>query len=718
LAPETTRDSVFEAAEVVEELARNHPVSLEIKTHVTWLTAERARYKKFKHVSLDNADLDPETYRKWLAEADILLLAYNFDPETAAYLRFSFANKLPEYLASDAPVLAYGPSDIGTMRFLRDRNAALIVSERGSGKLREGIERLIIGRELRAELSNAASAVAFSDLDLDAQRERFRADLSAAAAAPAARHWRAPDVTNFPLSREDGAQLDECRVAFEVLREIPAGIMLDIGAHIGGSLKPFAEAGWTVHAFEPDPQNRSKLLEGFGSRQNVIISDEAVSGTAGEEVPFYASDESTGISGLSAFRDTHREVARVKTVTLDDVVARRGLSRIDFLKIDIEGWELPALRAFDFGRVAPAAVLVEYENDKTEAHGYDAHDLAQFLVDRGYTVYVSEWHPIERYGVRHSFRRLQKYPCEIPASSWGNLIGFRTDPAPALLKRAIRAAVDRPILFEGEDEPEPVRAPVAVASGEARNATKGPPLPPLSARFGGGKAEAPPASRAAPAAEPAMSTFPEPAKVLPSALPRRRRWRRPDLSDLLRPARRSPVLSTSLAVGVLGAAVAIAAWPFMPAVARPEILFALLAANVALTVLFARLQRKMLISRLNDLFRRTEEAGNAADLTTRGSLRRRMDEVLDATLKELREQSKAAAGLQNVLLTELREQTKATAELRKELAASRKEFAEAKEQLAAMQASQSARQEALPAAPSEPPRSGGRRRRRRPSNKG
>ena len=44
-----------------------------------------------------------------LAGADVLVLAYNFDEDSLRYIRLSMPNKLPEYLASGAPVLAVGP---------------------------------------------------------------------------------------------------------------------------------------------------------------------------------------------------------------------------------------------------------------------------------------------------------------------------------------------------------------------------------------------------------------------------------------------------------------------------------------------------------------------------------------------------------------------------------------------------------------------------------
>ncbi len=53
--------------------------------------------------------------------------------------------------------------------------------------------------------------------------------------------------------------LDEIGVVHAVTRERAPGVMVDVGAHYGSSLRPFAKDGWRVFAFEPDPANRQKL---------------------------------------------------------------------------------------------------------------------------------------------------------------------------------------------------------------------------------------------------------------------------------------------------------------------------------------------------------------------------------------------------------------------------------------------------------------------------
>lgn len=205
------------------------------------------------------------------------------------------------------------------------------------------------------------------------------------------------------------------------------GVMIDVGAHFGESLLPYLRRGWVVHAFEPDARNRAELLRRVPPSTHLHLHDVAVSDQESDAVPFFASDESDGISSLSAFRPTHREVQRVNVSTLSRVLAAGVLSRVDYLKIDAEGHDLFVLRGFPWERLTPEVVVAEFEDGKTRSLGYDYQTLGQFLVDCGYLVFLSEWHPIVRYGGPHQWRRIRQYPCSLQDSrGWGNFVAVRT----------------------------------------------------------------------------------------------------------------------------------------------------------------------------------------------------------------------------------------------------------------------------------------------------
>lgn len=217
------------------------------------------------------------------------------------------------------------------------------------------------------------------------------------------------------------ASFDEVAIARRVLGSSP-GVMVDVGAHVGGTALPFARAGWEVYAFEPDGVNRELLQDALSQFSNVTVVPAAVADRPGS-APLYRSDVSSGISALSAFHPSHRVVGRVDVVRLADYFEQEGIHHVDFLKVDTEGHDLFVLQGVPWSRVRPRVVLCEFEDRKTQPLGYGYTDLAEFLLARNYTVLVSEWHPIVEYGSEHQWRHLRRYPHRLEdPESWGNLL--------------------------------------------------------------------------------------------------------------------------------------------------------------------------------------------------------------------------------------------------------------------------------------------------------
>jgi hypothetical protein len=71
--------------------------------------------------------------------------------------------------------------------------------------------------------------------------------------------------------------------------------------------------------------------------------------------------------------------------TLDDAVRALGLQAVDFIKIDVDGHELPVLRggAETIDRFCPA-ILIELTPYVHEEEGYSFDELITFFAERGY----------------------------------------------------------------------------------------------------------------------------------------------------------------------------------------------------------------------------------------------------------------------------------------------------------------------------------------------
>lgn len=149
---------------------------------------------------------------------------------------------------------------------------------------------------------------------------------------------------------------DEFFVLDIVKRKIPSNpIIIEAGAHIGSDSGRFAQL-WKdakIYAFEPVPEVYSQLVENTSQYKNIKTVPLALSDKNGETKMFVSSGRSDASSSLLAPKehlDVHPDVLfnntiDVETITLDDFCLKNNISHIDFMWLDMQGYELPMLMA-------------------------------------------------------------------------------------------------------------------------------------------------------------------------------------------------------------------------------------------------------------------------------------------------------------------------------------------------------------------------------------
>lgn len=248
------------------------------------------------------------------------------------------------------------------------------------------------------------------------------------------------------FARDAQVQCKEIDAAIELLKDASQEqLMIDVGAHHGGSLGPFLDRGWRIVAFEPDNINRGKLMEKLSKHKNkhlVSVDNRCVSNVDKVNVSFFSSEVSSGISSLTAFHDSHSEAQKVDVISLAKFFEGKPLGTVDFLKIDAEGHDYFVLQGFPWERCKPAVIMCEFEDIRTIPLNYSFHDMAQFLLTKGYSIYVSEWYPVIRYGSKHSWRQWNRYPCEMyDPHGWGNLLALREPVDEKVLVEAFNKSI-------------------------------------------------------------------------------------------------------------------------------------------------------------------------------------------------------------------------------------------------------------------------------------
>ena len=64
-----------------------------------------------------------------IEENDVLVFVESFEKKSKSVARLSFSTKITDYLASDRCIMGIGPSDIAPIEYLKEEDAALIVSD-------------------------------------------------------------------------------------------------------------------------------------------------------------------------------------------------------------------------------------------------------------------------------------------------------------------------------------------------------------------------------------------------------------------------------------------------------------------------------------------------------------------------------------------------------------------------------------------------------------
>lgn len=130
-------------------------------------------------------------------------------------------------------------------------------------------------------------------------------------------------------------------------------IIFDIGANVGNftiASKIFYP-GSTVYAFEPVPKTFSILESNLKAYSDVSIIN-AACGETNSKMPIYSSESESDRSSFDVdnLKNTKDVVTtEVDVLPLDSFIESKNISKIDLIKIDVEGFEFEVLKGLKKG---------------------------------------------------------------------------------------------------------------------------------------------------------------------------------------------------------------------------------------------------------------------------------------------------------------------------------------------------------------------------------
>lgn len=107
-----------------------------------------------------------------MSESVMVIHTESFDPAMKELVRFSVSTKIAESLMYGPCLLAYGPEGIASIDYLKENNAAYVISR--PEDLEKGLEKILTNKELREQIVRNARALALKNHNADVNPRKVR----------------------------------------------------------------------------------------------------------------------------------------------------------------------------------------------------------------------------------------------------------------------------------------------------------------------------------------------------------------------------------------------------------------------------------------------------------------------------------------------------------------------------------------------------------------
>jgi len=185
-------------------------------------------------------------------------------------------------------------------------------------------------------------------------------------------------------------------------------IFIDIGAHHGDTISEFLEIFSinTIYAFEPSKENFNKLkvkkdeIEksisvkikifpyGLGNKNDVLQLNEIADGVSNTfnalNINSRYFKRKKFITTLFGIKKFIKNKVPTKVIRLKEFIEREKIDKVDFIKIDTEGFEFNILLGLENDIKKVKFILFEHHYDNMIIKNYKFKDINKLLKDNGF----------------------------------------------------------------------------------------------------------------------------------------------------------------------------------------------------------------------------------------------------------------------------------------------------------------------------------------------
>jgi FkbM family methyltransferase len=178
-----------------------------------------------------------------------------------------------------------------------------------------------------------------------------------------------------------------------ILNDYTINVIVDVGANVGQSadkfVTTFPEA--IVHCLEPISETYSSLKRNTARYKNVVCHNLAL-GSKNESVEISLEDniKSTRVSlRPTMVNSSNVRTEKVEVKTLSTFCSTFKIARIDYLKIDTEGYDLEVLKGGEEMLTSKQIDLIEVEAGMNPTNTYHVNFsiITKYLEDNGYYIF-------------------------------------------------------------------------------------------------------------------------------------------------------------------------------------------------------------------------------------------------------------------------------------------------------------------------------------------